>query len=195
MQFLALCLLVAPVAYTLAAPDPTTICLPEKSTMRVFGLIRKIQANVSSDFSQNKIAEVTELERRVLDLNTNYSYAIDPTGACTRQRLPVPGIITRCLPPSTVFLGTVFEGFVNKVSLNGWLIPVNQDINVTLLTYTEPGQSDSYFVLRRDDTSWGQRISFVSNPVASIADTSVFNVPAVCPDKPLEVRLNVFKYM
>ncbi|XP_012946585.2 uncharacterized protein LOC101851706 [Aplysia californica] len=152
MQFLALFLLVAPVAYTVAAPDPSTICLPEKSTASVFGLIQKFQANVSIDFSQNKVAAVTELGTRVSDLNTNYTYLIDATGACTREPLPIFGYITRCLPPSSVFLGEVFEGFVNKVTLNGWLIPVNKDFNVTLLTYTEPGQTDSYFVLRRDDS-------------------------------------------
>ncbi|XP_012939913.1 uncharacterized protein LOC101846080 [Aplysia californica] len=182
MQFLALFLLVAPVAYTLAAPDPTTFCLPEKSTALIFGLTSHIQANVSIDFTQNKFVTVTAQGKRVSDLNTNITYLVDATGACTKEPLPVLGYMTRCLPANSVFLGTVFEGFVNKVNLNAWLIPVNKDTNVTLLTYTEPGQTDSYFLLRRDDAPQGQRIIFVSNPVASIADSSVFNVPAVCPD-------------
>ncbi|XP_005101749.1 uncharacterized protein LOC101845175 [Aplysia californica] len=184
MQFLALFLLVAPVAYTLAAPDPTTICLPEKSSAYVFSLTDNRKANVSADFSQNKVAAVYDQGRRVSDLATNYTYMIDAAGACTRQPLPVLGFLTRCLPAKAVYLGTVFEGFVKKVSLDGWLIPVNQDTNVTLLTFTEPGQSNSYFVLRRDDSPRGQRITFVSNPVASVADSSVFNIPAVCPDSP-----------
>ncbi|XP_005107635.2 uncharacterized protein LOC101854823 [Aplysia californica] len=152
---------------------------------RVCSCLFQRRANVSVDFSQNKAVAVYEQGRRVSDLNTNYTYTIDVSGACTRSPLPVLGFLTKCLPASAVYMGSVFEGFVKKVSLDAWLIPVSQTINVTLLTFTEPGQTDSYFVLRRDEFPQGRQITFVSNPVASIPDSSIFNVPAVCPDTPV----------
>ncbi|XP_012939914.2 uncharacterized protein LOC106012220 [Aplysia californica] len=98
MQFLALFLLVAPVAYTVAAPDPTTICFPEKMTLRGFSLSRQVQVNLSMDFSQNKIAVVYPEKTTVSDLNTKYTYVVDATGACTREPLSPSGYFTRCLP-------------------------------------------------------------------------------------------------
>ncbi|XP_005101745.2 uncharacterized protein LOC101864075 [Aplysia californica] len=141
-----------------------------------------------ADFTAQKVAVLPSTGgRKVVDIKASKTYVIPSAGGCTvRKSLPTEKF-SKCLTADAKFLHTLTFGIEYPVTMYRYKTSVGGVDITDALVLIEPGVGSYPVIVKYYGPAppQGDILKIVADPVTSVADRSVFNVPDNCQETPV----------